>query len=66
MAKFSVEVSRRFWQYETQTVEVEAKNAAEAKRIVREMLKNSKIDESAYDPGGGDCGYDDFDIQIDD
>lgn len=57
--KFNVSFERRFWQMETATITVEAKNAAEARRIGKENMPF--IDEKLWE--ASDSGYDQYNVE---
>ena len=59
MPKFSVDLERRFVQMETVTIEVEAKNAAEARKIAKEQMHSETLTD-LWEPS--DSSYDHYTI----
>lgn len=58
MPKFEIEVVRMLRQYESTTVTVDAKNAAEAKKMVKAM------DLSDHDWDQGECDYAGYEYDV--
>jgi hypothetical protein len=54
MAKFNVTYERRFVQHESLTVQIEAKNATEARKIARAQMSDPAIVDADWDNDGGD------------
>lgn len=62
MAKFSVTFERRFWQMETVTIEVEAAGPVGARKIAREKLHTSEVQEHPkWEAGEGN--YDHYRVE---